>query len=263
MIGLLVAALGFALCGFRATSALLSGFALGLCVHQPSRHPRTAAALLVVLLLLQAFPAHAAVWQRVSFLWPDSSAHAVRVVGRRWLAPGPWAPATLWAGPGAQYGALSRTRGPGALDTAWVSTSQDPTVWRRGGQALRMAYVTALGDTLGWGNLQLVAAGVPADTLMFDACGSQWDCRPGGPCGPYQRSTRNALAPTIWEVSWVRAPEDTILVAPPLWPELNGRGPIVHMEDLQVAIRCRFCPIYHYVARRGVRDSSLCVAPCP
>lgn len=214
----------------------------------------------IAALLLGAVPAAAAVWVPVRFV-ADGPERPLAIVAQRWQAPTfAWQPLALWQAPSVAQGGLTAPS-PGSIDTAWVSVSESPAMWRAGGMALRLAAVSAAGDTGAWSNLQLVATGAPRDTLLFDACGWTWLTAPGALPGAARGWQLTAPVPTkatIYAAVWVRAPGDTVLTAPPLIPELAGKGPIVHAEDLVLALRCRLCASYGYVALRGVADSTVC-----
>jgi hypothetical protein len=107
---------------------------------------------------------------------------------------------------------------------------------------------------------QLVAAGVPRDTVLCDLAGYGWLTRAGDPVGyrtGFRITTPNAFSPSVYQASWVRVPGDTALwIASP--HPLAGRGPLVHYEDLALANRCRICALYGYVSLRGIHDAGIC-----
>lgn len=190
-----------------------------------------------------------AVWVPVKFIVAGSRWPAA-IVGRRWQAPGgPWIASTVWRAPDATKGPLLAPE-PGVVDTAWLSFTEDKSMWRNGGCAVRLAALWAPGDTSRWSNLEIVATGCPRDTALFDAAGSSWAA---GACQAWAQTAPNGLKPIIYQATWVRADGDTILKPLPGYAGLGARGPVIHYDDLLTALPAVIRPTYCGFCMKGSR----------
>jgi hypothetical protein len=198
--------------------------------------------------LLLASCAHAAVWVPVRFIVAGTR-KPIAIVARRWQAPGPWFTTFAWDQPNTTGEALKPPT-PGVVDTAWLSVTQDNSMWRAGGAAVRLAAVWAPGDTSRYSNVQLIATGTPRDSALFDAGGSAWA---QGLCRGWAQSQPNSFAPTISQATWVRAVGDTGLALLPGYAGLGTRGPIVHYQDLLTALPAQVRPGYLGFCMKGTR----------
>lgn len=143
----------------------------------------------------------------------------------------------------------------------YLAVDDAEVYWRRGGTALRVyAYQ---GDSIYVTNTVLVAAGVPADTIMRDVAGGEhrepkgWRSDEGNGWAEGWAITYPCYNdPARWCVSIERVdPADSAMVTTS--GPMPGRGPIVHQEDWQLARRPSICQSSHVWARRGQNE------PCP